>query len=169
MSDTDTSQLSLEAIIKEKHDLYLESYVRFYFDLPHCSHSSYINSALSECDIEEKAKIILGLTELLAKAYIDPNLDNCSTELQKIIGNSNAYDIKCPPYFTLSPHREQLRCWYGPHLRVRYEHVESNGHNLFFGINTEPKISRQLVKIIEKDYRVDRFQQNLNDDGYTRC
>jgi hypothetical protein len=157
MNISDATEASIQDFIKQKHDNYQPNNLRFEFSLNLGVHNRYICIALSQCDFEEKAKIIIGLADLLTNLFQNPESNNASSNLHKIIGFDTPIDFKSAPYFTLSPDEQQLRCWYGPHLAVMTQHVESNGHNLFFNISIDRETSKKLVDIIQNKYKVEQF------------
>jgi hypothetical protein len=159
MNLNELDQLSLQELLRYKHS-FSRGCESFHFSLAIGSKSTYINTALYYCDTEEKAKIILGLADLLHSLYLNQQSNNASTELHRIIGYDMPINFKSAPYFTLSPNREQLRLWYGPHLSVKYEHVESNGNNLFFNIATDTNLALKLTRIIQNKFEVERFEEH---------
>jgi hypothetical protein len=146
-------------LLKQKHDIVIAKHNEFQFHLEMGKREPYLGRILDLCNNEEKAKVFSEIMYLLLYLYGSPSDNNLRSFLHsELLLYDKPFDFKTKPYFTLSPHGKQLRCWIGPHDTVKNDHIDSNGKNLVFGVHASKATMGEIVSILEKIFEIKRFE-----------
>jgi hypothetical protein len=96
-----------------------------------------VNEALAECDKDARLQMATELLRLWAKGTDD--------QVREVLGECVNVRGSRSEIFTLTGDGRQLRVWYGFPGHISYDHVDSCGYGLLFGIYGPPDVVKQYL------------------------
>lgn len=95
------------------------------------------NKALAECDEGARLRMAIEFLKLWTNGTND--------QVREVLGECVSVRRERSEMFTLTGDGRQLRVWYGFPGRISYDHVDSCGYGLLFGIYGPPDVVKQYL------------------------